>query len=175
PRQLLFDNTFHLGTGISFPEFMLYNLETDADERRIDIKNVSAPYNSIGALEVSWKPLGGVDESAWANEIADVEDPAQLVGRPWTYRVSIVGATGLPFMVDHAFVQYQFDGQVYTTETIEQATHNPEFNYACIHHVEHVTEAFVASLKRPLQFNVWVSPYVVHTGEPVSTSNPRVL
>ncbi|CAN0379130.1 unnamed protein product, partial [Ectocarpus sp. 13 AM-2016] len=36
--QLLFDNTFHLGTGVMFPEFMLYNLEMESDERVVDIK-----------------------------------------------------------------------------------------------------------------------------------------
>lgn len=38
PLQLLFDNTFHLGTGVMFPEFMLYNLEMENDERVVDIK-----------------------------------------------------------------------------------------------------------------------------------------
>ena len=37
-RQLLFDNTFHLGTGVVFSEFMLYNLEMENDERVVDIK-----------------------------------------------------------------------------------------------------------------------------------------
>lgn len=37
-RQLLFDNTFHLGTGVMFPEFMLYNFDMEHDERVVDIK-----------------------------------------------------------------------------------------------------------------------------------------
>lgn len=42
-RQLLFENTFHLGTGVMFPEFMLYNLEMENDERVVEIK-VNTPY-----------------------------------------------------------------------------------------------------------------------------------
>lgn len=44
--QLLFDNTFHLGTGVMFPEFMLYNLEMESDERVVDIK-VSEPFRFL--------------------------------------------------------------------------------------------------------------------------------
>lgn len=36
--QLLFDNPYHLGTGVMFPEFMLYNLEMERDERVVEIK-----------------------------------------------------------------------------------------------------------------------------------------
>lgn len=37
-RQIFFENTFHLGTGVVFSEFMLYNLEMESDERVVDIK-----------------------------------------------------------------------------------------------------------------------------------------
>lgn len=47
--QLLFDNTFHLGTGVMFPEFMLYNLEMENDERVVDIK-VSGGKGSTGGV-----------------------------------------------------------------------------------------------------------------------------
>ena len=36
--QIFFENTFHLGTGVMFSEFMLYNLEMESDERVVDIK-----------------------------------------------------------------------------------------------------------------------------------------
>ena len=53
--------------------------------------------------------------------------------------VDLKGATGLPLMVSHAFVQYELGGQLFTTETIEQDTHNPVLEYSFVHHVERVS------------------------------------
>lgn len=55
------------------------------------------------------------------------------------FSVDLKGATGLPLMVSHAFVQYELGGQLFTTETIEQDTHNPLLEYSFIHHVERVS------------------------------------
>lgn len=55
------------------------------------------------------------------------------------FRVDLKGATGLPLMVSHAFVQYELGGQLFTTETIEQDTHNPVMEYSFLHHVERVS------------------------------------
>ena len=52
PVCLLFDNTFKFGTSTMFPEFMLYNLPTDTDEKSLDIKLVSDGFDHVGALEV---------------------------------------------------------------------------------------------------------------------------
>ncbi|CAM9781170.1 unnamed protein product [Pylaiella littoralis] len=175
PIQLLFDNTFHLGTGVMFPEFMLYNLEMENDERVVDIKNVSAPYNNVGAFEMVWTPLPGPEEEDAGKDIMDVENEDDLIGKPWTYRVDLKGATGLPLMVSHAFVQYELGGQLFTTETIEQDTHNPVLEYSFLHHVERVSPELIASLKKPMQFRLWVSPYVINPKNLVSTDNPRVL
>ncbi|CAN0442297.1 unnamed protein product, partial [Ectocarpus sp. 13 AM-2016] len=53
--------------------------------------------------------------------------------------VDLKGATGLPLMVSHAFVQYELGGNLFTTETVEQDTHNPLLEYSFLHHVERVT------------------------------------
>ena len=53
--------------------------------------------------------------------------------------MDLKGATGLPLMVSHAFVQYELGGQLFTTETIEQDTHNPVLEYSFVHHVERVS------------------------------------
>lgn len=42
-------------------------------------------------------------------------------------------------MVSHAFVQYELGGQLFTTETVEQDTHNPVLEYSFLHHVERVS------------------------------------
>eukprot|EP01035_Chromulina_nebulosa_P019766 gene19766-25700_t len=51
PMYLMFDNDFLLGSAIQFPEYLLYNFETDEDEKNIEIKNTAVPYNTIGLLE----------------------------------------------------------------------------------------------------------------------------
>jgi hypothetical protein len=53
PVRLLFDNTFKFGTSVLFSEFLLYNLPTESEDRNLEIKLVSAGYDSVGALEVS--------------------------------------------------------------------------------------------------------------------------
>lgn len=53
--------------------------------------------------------------------------------------IDLKGATGLPLMVSQAFVQYEVGGQLYTTETVEQDTHNPQLEYSFMHHVERVS------------------------------------
>lgn len=55
------------------------------------------------------------------------------------FSVDLKGATGLPLMVSHAFVQYELGGQLFTTETVEQDTHNPVLEYSFVHHVERVS------------------------------------
>ncbi|CAM9536993.1 unnamed protein product, partial [Ascophyllum nodosum] len=175
PIKLLFDNTFHLGTGVVFSEFMLYNLEMENDERVVDIKNVSAPYNNVGAFEMSWTPLPGPEDEDAGKELMDVESEEDLIGKPWTYRMDLKGATGLPLMVNLAFVQYELGGQEFTTETVEQNTHNPKFDYSFIHHIDRMSREMIESLKKPLQFRLWVSPYVIGPKNLVSTDNPRVL
>lgn len=42
-------------------------------------------------------------------------------------------------MVNLAFVQYELGGQVFTTETVEQNTHNPTVDYSFVHHIDRMT------------------------------------
>lgn len=37
---------------------------------------------------------------------------------------------------DMAYCQYEFFGETFTTETVEQNTHNPRWDYSFIHHVD---------------------------------------
>jgi hypothetical protein len=178
PTVLLFDNTFHLGTSIIFPEFLLgYMLGTDEeeDEQFVDIKNSMALSKHIGKLEVTWTPLAPDDLYGEGEELdVYVEEPSELLGKPWTYKLQIKGAAGLPLAVDVSYVQYDFFGELFVTETIEEVTHAPQFNYTYIHHLDAVTEEFVEWLKQPMEFHLHVSPVVENTGDEISTSNPHV-
>jgi len=71
-----------------------------------------------------------------------------VAGKPWTYRVDIKRAFGLPLMCSSAFVEYEFYGECFTTELVEGQTHAPVFNYSAIHHIDSVTEVCRVSVAR---------------------------
>jgi hypothetical protein len=51
--------TRRTGTATHWPEYLLYNLETEEEERLQEVKNAAVPYNNVGLLEVRWTPLAG--------------------------------------------------------------------------------------------------------------------
>ena len=116
PIILMFDNDFHLGTATIFTEFIAYNLETDSEEKMQDIKNIAVPYNSVGLLEVLWKPLAGPNEEDKGKAPLDIDGLDDLLGKPWTYELSIKQAANLPVFCEQAFVEYDFFGETFTTE-----------------------------------------------------------
>lgn len=176
PINLLFDNSFHIGSAIAFPEYLLYNLETDPDESHINIKLAVPPFGTIGKLEVIWTPLGSPDPDVEADP-ADVDDPSELIGKSWTFRLTIKGAAGLPILTDLAYCQYEFFGELYTTETVEQNTRSPQFDYSYIHHIDCVTQPFIEYLQHQrIEFAVFISPYVMDPPkDKISTDNPVIV
>ncbi|CAK4114651.1 unnamed protein product [Aphanomyces euteiches] len=178
PITLLFDNSFHVGSVTSFPEYLLYNLETDPDESNMNIKNAVPPFNTIGKLQVIWTPLSSDDESKHdPNAIEDVDGPDDLVGKPWTYKLEIKQALGLPMITDLAYCQYEFLGELFTTESVEQNTRNPVFNYSHIHHVPCVTKEFIQYLQsHRLEFQLFINPYIMDPPkDTISTSNSAIV
>ena len=61
-----------------------------------DIRNAVSPYNSVGKLQVKWVPLAGPDAEE-GEETPDWEGE-EMIGKPWTYKIQIEGASGLPIM-----------------------------------------------------------------------------
>lgn len=80
PLYLFFDNDFHLGTATHWPEYLLYYLETEEDEKMIEVKNVAVPYNTVGLLEVKWTPLAGPEESDEGKPLPEINEEEQLIG-----------------------------------------------------------------------------------------------
>ena len=160
PLYLMFDNDFLLGTATHWPEYLLYNLETDDEEKMQDIKNAAVPYNTVGLLEVRWTPLGGPEPEQWDQPAPDVESEDELLGQPWTYRLEIKRATDLPVFCEMAYIEYEFFGEVFTTEVVQQTTYSPIFEYSFVHHVEHVTPEFIKFLKGSLEMHVHVTQHV---------------
>ena len=91
----------------------------------------------------------------------DIEEPEDLIGQEWCYRVNIKQASGMPFPIDRGFVQYDFFGETFTTETLEfggetgeAPTSSPKFEYSMVHHIPAVTAEFLEWLKNPMEFFV---------------------
>lgn len=178
PITLLFDNSFHVGSATTFPEYLLYNLETDVEESYLSIKLAVPPFNTIGKLQVMWIPLSSPDPDKHNDDdVLDVEGPSDLLGKPWTFKIQIKGATGLPLITDLAYCQYEFLGELFTTETVEQNTRSPVFNYEGVHHVDCVTQQFIDYLQNTrIEFQIYVNPYILDPPkDKISTKNPAIL
>eukprot|EP00644_Phytophthora_capsici_P010251 jgi/Phyca11/509876/fgenesh2_kg.PHYCAscaffold_51_\ len=124
-----------------------------------------------------WIPLSSPDpEKHDEDDLMDVESPNDLLGKPWTFKIRIVGATGLPIITDLAYCQYEFLGELFTTESVEQNTRSPVFNYEFIHHIDCVTEQFIEYLQSArLEFQVFVNPYILDPPkDKISTKNPAI-
>lgn len=115
PMYLMFDNDFHLGTATHWPEYLLYNLETDGEEAMQEVKNAAVPYNTVGLLEVRWAPVAGPNEEDEGKPIRDVFQEEDLIGQPWTYKLEIKRAADLPVLCEMAYVSYDFFGETFLT------------------------------------------------------------
>lgn len=83
-----------------------------------EVKNAAVPYNNVGLLELKWVPQAGPNDGDETKDIQDVEDEAQLLGKPWTYRLELKRATNLPICCELAYVSYDFFGETFLTGTL---------------------------------------------------------
>lgn len=176
PVRLFMDHTTTYGSAIIFPEYLQYQLETEEEEQYVAIKSAMALDQNVGKLEIVWSPLASPDNADTPGDEMFNDTPEELLGRPWTYRLEIRGASGLDIMCSKAYVQYKFFGELYETLTIDDATFAPNFGYAYVHHVESVTQEFLNFLDKPMSFHVYAAPYIkVKDGDQPSTSDPVVV
>ena len=138
-----------------------------------DIKNACVPYNNVGLLEVSWKPLAGPNEGDELKDVIDIESEEMLLGKPWTYRLNIKRACDLPVVCELAYVEYEFFGETFTTEAVQQTTYSPVFEYAKVHHVPCVTQAFIDFLKGRMEMNIHITQHV--KPPPVTLSTALII
>ena len=132
PISLLFDKTFMLGTSFSIMEYLIYMFPTDDEEKRVHIKQSVAPFGNAGFVEMEWNPLGGPNEEDEGKEPMDVVDPSELVGKPWTYELKIKGLIDLPLSTDECYCEYQFNGETFVTENVQQHSNRPTFDYRAV-------------------------------------------
>ena len=183
PLMLLFDSTFHVGTAVMFPEYLVYNLETDDSERLCEVFPAAASgaqNMDAGKLDVVWVPLPGPEGAG--GQVADIVDETDLLGKPWTYRCTIKQALQLPMICDLCYCEYEFfDGYGYNThatETVDfssRPTRSPVLDYEYEHHVECVTEEFLAWLKKPLEIKIFISLDVKRPAQLAGTDNQKVV
>lgn len=165
PLFLMFDNDFLLGTATHWPEYLLYNLETDAEELQQEIKNAAVPYNTVGLLKVEWKPLTEIE----------IEEEKELIGKPWKYELNIEQASDLPVFCEQCYVEYEFFGETFTTEVIEANSFSPALNYKFVHEVPHCTQEFIDFLKGSIEMHVHVTQAVEQPKDVLGTDNPIVV
>merc|ERR1712032_1593064 len=176
PILLFMDHTYTYGSAIIFPEYLQYMLETEEEEVYVAIKSAMALDRNVGKLEIVWTPLAGPDTDTPPEEGMFNDAPQELLGRPWTYKLELRGASGLDIMCSKAYVQYKFFGELFETLRIDDATFAPNFAYSYVHHIESVTQEFLDFLDKPMSFQVYVAPYIkVNEGDQPSTSDPVVV
>ena len=89
--------------------------------------------------------------------LRDIESEEDFLGKPWTYKLEIKRAADLPVFCDLAFVEYEFFGEVFTTEAVQQTTHSPVFDYVKVHHIPNVTQEFLKFLKGSVEMKIHVT------------------
>lgn len=136
-----------------------------------EIKNAAVPYNTVGLLEVRWTPLAGPNEEDFGKPVRDVESEDDLIGQSWTYRLEIKRAADLPVFCDLAYVSYEFFGESFMTEAVQQTTFSPQFDYTKVHHIPCVTKEFVAFLKGAIEMQIHVNQHIEPPPDKISTRN----
>ena len=166
-----------------YAEYLVYNLNTEAEDLMADMKQVNIPYGSCGKLSVEFRPMKS-PEAAESDEPDMIEAPENLIGKPWTARIIIKEVIGLPLKVDLAHVEYDFmdeSGSIMNCCTLSVECHGadqfaPKFEYEKVHHIPKVTQAFIDWVSQPIEFHLFVSPVTkIPKDKPVSTKNARLV
>lgn len=102
----------------------------------------------------------GPHEGDEKKDIIDIESEEMLLGKPWTYKLSIKRAVDLPVVCALAYVEYEFFGETFTTEAVDQNTYSPVFEYSKVHHIPSVTLAFIQFLKGKMEMSIHLTQAV---------------
>jgi len=140
-----------------------------------EIKNAAVPYNTVGLLEVKWTPLGGPGEDDGSSPLTEIVEESDLIGKKWTYKLDIVQASDLPVFCEMAYVEYDFFGETFTTEAVQQTTFSPRFEYSRVHHISNAKEDFLVMLKGALEMRVHVTQHITAPPDKLGTSNSIVV
>ena len=144
----------------------------------VEIHSILTPFGEVGTLKMSWTPCdeeGNIlDEEE--ESIPTIESAEDLIGKPWCFLCEIKGCVNLSIKTDQAYCQYRFNGELFTTLTVEQDTNSPKFDYKQVHQVDCVDQKLVDWMENSmLVVQVFVNPYIEpglrNTWEQLSTEN----
>mmetsp|Transcript_44335 Transcript_44335/g.70930 ORF Transcript_44335/g.70930 Transcript_44335/m.70930 type:complete len:1024 (-) Transcript_44335:657-3728(-) len=169
--KLLFDCSYQVGSCTNFLMHTPLLMETDQDDRELDVMKSVIPYNKIGTLDVFWRPMVSPDDESEPEEVVDADD---LIGKSWTYKLEIGKLKNLPTPIAEAYIVYEFNGQRYVTDAVEapNASREVDLEYSEILHVDVVDAEFLAYLDEvEFKFEVFIKPYVSCKLRPLSTSD----
>ncbi|GBG29743.1 Kinesin-like protein [Hondaea fermentalgiana] len=172
--KMLFDSSYQIGTCTNFLLHCTLCMETDEDESTLDLMKSVIPYDKIGELEVFWKPRASPDSEERPD---DIDDPSDLLGKSWTYKIEIGSLSHLATPVAEARVEFEFYGQRYSTEAISTGSKTREVNlaYSEILHVEKVDQEFLDYLDSvELKFEVFIKPWEDCKLKPLSNRDPVI-
>ena len=75
-----------------------------------------------------------------------------------------------------AYVEYDFFGENFVTDCVQQETFSPQFDYTHIHHVPKVTPEFVQFLKSgSVEMEIHVTQHVKVSDDKIGTDNSIVV
>ena len=155
----LFDTSYHFGSCTNFLLHCTLNMETDPEDINLDLMKSVIPYNKVGELEVVWTP----NLTSETGEEHEYLEPQEMLGKKWSYTLKIGKLKKLTSKIREAYVEYEFNGEKFVTETLSVADKREvDLQFDTVHVVEEVTEEFLTYLDEvELKFNVFIKPSVV--------------
>jgi hypothetical protein len=177
PAVTLFDTSSLIGTCTLFLKDLAYLFETEDDEKIKTIRNIASPFDTVGYIEVVFIPLASEDDDG-TGDIPDILDLQELLGRPWHYKLEIRAITNLSVASQATFCQYEFDGQLFVTDTYdaEKSARNPKFDHSLVHSCPKVDQKFLDYLcNEHLTIDVFVTPAVSDPPNAISSKDPLLI
>mmetsp|Transcript_30019 Transcript_30019/g.95927 ORF Transcript_30019/g.95927 Transcript_30019/m.95927 type:complete len:1113 (-) Transcript_30019:49-3387(-) len=192
PINLMFGTTTEVAVATQFLDYFMYMLAPEEDDRHLDLRTPTAPFRTLGKLTVDWEPLAGppddegnVPEGPPLNKDGEeliVQEAEDLIGQPWTYRVTIRQATGLPVIAEKSYCAFKFMNETYYTTTVEQSSSSPEYatgdaaDYTAIIHIPCITQEHVDFLQQEtgMEIHVFAAPVVNLPKQPISSTSALV-
>jgi hypothetical protein len=175
PAIALFDTSFLIGTSTLFLKDLAYLFETEDDEKIKPIRNIVSPFDTVGHIEIVLTPLAD-EEDDGTGEIPEILELDELLGKPWHYKFELNAITGLSITSYNTFCQYEFDGQLYVTDTHEEKTRNPKFDHSLVHSCFKVDQNFLDFLcNEHLTIDVFVCPAVDDPPNTISSKDPLLI
>ena len=81
----------------------------------------------------------------------------------------------MPVFCEMAYVEYDFNGETFTTEAVQQTTFSPVFEYSRVHHVPVVTEEFLAYLKTSFEMKIHVTQHIAPPQDKLGMTNAALF